>query len=95
MSLDLKNAFDTINHAILIGKLSKYGIQNIPVDWIQSYLKDRKQHCTANGLHSGTRAVTYGIQQGSCLGHRIENHAEDRLLVISGHISIAQARLFY
>ena len=66
--LDLKKAFDTVNHAILIGKLRKYGILDIAGDWIQTYLENRKQYCAANGLNSGTRTVTCGIQQGSCLG---------------------------
>ena len=66
--LDLKKAFDTVDHAILIGKLRKYGIRGIAGDWIQSYLEDRKQYCAANGLNSGTKTVTCGIPQGSCLG---------------------------
>ena len=66
--LDLKKAFDTVDHAILIGKLRKYGIRDIAGDWIQSYLENRKQYCAANGLNSGTKTVTCGILQGSCLG---------------------------
>ena len=64
--LDLKKAFDTINHAILIGALMKYG--DIAGDWIHSYLENRKQYCAANGLNSGNKTVTCGIPQGSCLG---------------------------
>ena len=66
--LDLKKAFDTVDHAILIGKLRKYGIRGIAGDWIQSYLENRKQYFAANGLNSGTKTVTCGIPQGSCFG---------------------------
>ena len=66
--LDLKRAFDTVSHAILIGKLRKYGIRDIAGGWIQSHLENRKQYCSANDLNSGTQTVTCGIPQGSCLG---------------------------
>ena len=52
----------------MIGKLRKYGIQDIAGDWIQSYLGNRKQYCAAHCLNSGTKTVTCGIPQGSCLG---------------------------
>ena len=66
--LDLKKAFDTVNHKILLEKLKKYGIRDIAGDWLQSYLENRTQYCAANGFESGTKAVTCGIPQGSCLG---------------------------
>ena len=66
--LDLKKAFDTVNHAILIGKLRKYGISDIAGEGIQLYLENRKQCCAANGFNSGTKTVPCGIPQGSCLG---------------------------
>ena len=66
--LDLKKAFDTFNHAILIGKLRKYCIRDIAGDWVYSYLGNRKHYCAANGLNLGTETVTCGIPQGSCLG---------------------------
>lgn len=42
---DLKKAFDTIDHQILILKLYRLGISGISLDLIQNYLADRKQCC--------------------------------------------------
>ena len=39
--IDLKKAFDTVNHEILLKKLDFYGIRGIPLSWLSSYLKDR------------------------------------------------------
>ena len=66
--LDLKKAFDTVDHNILLAKLEKYGIRGMTGDWFTSYLRNRKQFCTMNGHKSSAKMVTCGIPQGSCLG---------------------------
>ena len=66
--LDLKKAFDTVDHGILLSKLSKYGAVVTPLRWFTSYLTDRKQYCQINGHKSCLKNVLCGIPQGSCLG---------------------------
>ena len=66
--IDLKKAFDTVNHQILLKKLEHYGIRGIPLDWFKSYLSNRKQYVPVNGNTSETLEVTCGVPQGSVLG---------------------------
>ena len=66
--LDLKKAFDTVDHSVLMKKLRAYGVRGKSGDWFESYLTNRKQFCSLNGLHSKAKKVTCGIPQGSCLG---------------------------
>ena len=48
--IDLKKAFDTVDHDILLAKLRKYGIENVELTWFTSYLTNRKQFCKVNGF---------------------------------------------
>ena len=65
--IDLKKAFDTVNHEILLNKLEHYGIRDISLSWFKSYLRNRKQFVCINGTNSGLRELTCGVPQGSVL----------------------------
>ena len=66
--LDLKKAFDTVNHRILISKLRKYGIRGHILQWFDSYLKNRKQFVQIKNFKSQIKSPTCGVPQGSILG---------------------------
>ena len=66
--LDIRKAFDTINHEILLGKLEHYGFQEKSLLWMKSYLKDRKQFCKLNHSQSSVKNIHCGVPQGSNLG---------------------------
>ena len=66
--LDLKKAFDTVDHKILLAKLYSYGIRGTSHEWFRSYLQNRKQICSINGRASIAREVWCGVPQGSNLG---------------------------
>ena len=66
--LDLNKAFDTINHDILLKKLNTYGMEIPALNLLRSYLTDRTQMCSVNGVLSGSKTVTCGVPQGSILG---------------------------
>lgn len=65
--LDLKKAFDTVNHRILISKLEMYGIRGYTLTWFKSYLSKRKKICAINGKLSDAREIDGGVPQGSNL----------------------------
>ena len=55
--IDLKKAFDTIDHNLLLAKLRRYGIDSQPLKWINSYLKNRHQRVEIDGVLSSPAII--------------------------------------
>ena len=66
--IDLKKAFDAVDHEILLKKLWQYGIRGIANDWFQSYLTNRMQYFSINGISSDLLKVNFGVPQRPVLG---------------------------
>ena len=66
--LDIKKAFDTVNHDILIKKLIYYGIGGVVLTWFKNFLHDRFQCTRISNKVSNFLEVKRGVPQGSVLG---------------------------
>ena len=65
--IDLQKAFDTINHDILLKKLSIIGFSDHTVKWFQSYLSNRKFMVSLEDSFSEVSSMSCGVSQGSIL----------------------------
>jgi Reverse transcriptase (RNA-dependent DNA polymerase) len=63
--LDLKKAFDTVQHEILLIKLAKFGISGNLLEWFKSYLSNRTQCVDINGTQSDLANIIMSVLQGS------------------------------
>ena len=67
--LDLSKAFDTVDHNILLRKMSdQFGIRGLANKFFESYLSNRFQYVRINNSRSKKAKIIYGIPQGSNLG---------------------------
>ena len=66
--VDLRKAFDTVDHRILIRKLEHYGLEAFQKKWFHSYLTNRKQFVSADNCNSTTKTILTGVPQGWVLG---------------------------
>ena len=68
--LDLSAAFDTVDHSILLDRLTKdVGLQGKARDWFRSYLSGRSQRVAIDGSMSMEFSLDCSVPQGSCLVH--------------------------
>jgi hypothetical protein len=68
-NLNIRKAFDSINHKILLRKLkNQFGIHDIELKWFESYLTNREQVFLVNGHTCLPKKIRCGVPQGSILG---------------------------
>ena len=66
--IDLRKAFDTVNHGILLKKLEHYGVRGISLQWFESYLSSRGQYVSVNSHTYKKLVIKHGVPQGSVIG---------------------------
>ena len=70
--MDLSKAFDTVDHNILLEKLSMYGVKGNNLKWFHSYLSNRKQYIEFQNddkkEKTNSLTIKCGVPQGSVLG---------------------------
>ena len=68
MLLDLSAAFDTVDHNMLLGRLSEFGITGTVWNWFKSYLSPRSQRVRVMNTCSDATFLKFRVPQGSVLG---------------------------
>ena len=66
--LDLAEAFDSVDHLLLLDKLRSFGFDETLINWFRSYFTGRLPTVMVNGIKSEPFEVTSGVTQGSKLG---------------------------
>ena len=71
--IDLAKAFDSLNHDILLDKLSYYGVNGTAKTLLKSHLSDRKQYVKIDEVKSSIQSIKTGVPQGSIVGPLLFN----------------------
>ena len=66
--LDLRKAFESVNHSILLTQLEHYGVRGNALKLVQSYHSIRKQYVQGGIIKSSLNSILSGFPQGSILG---------------------------
>lgn len=66
--VDLKKAFDVVDHDVLLSKFYFMGIRGTALTLLKTYLNDRRQYVLVDGVISDVKMSNYGVPQGSVLG---------------------------
>ena len=68
LAVDIAGAFDKVSHRGLLRKAAALGIFGEQLQWIRSYLADRKMRAVVAGHTSTSQGISAGVPQGSTLG---------------------------
>ena len=66
--LDLSAAFDTVVHELLLNDMKTIGIEQVALQYLENYLRDRKYCVQIGNSFSSHESLTRGVPQGSVLG---------------------------
>ena len=66
--LYFKKAFDSVSHQVLLSRLTHFNFSPEAIQWFRSYLSNRKQCVSINGIKSPYHTCSVGVPQGSILG---------------------------
>ncbi len=95
--IDLSKAFDSIEHDILLEKISRLGVSPAAYEWFKSYLADRSQYVRIGTTTSTTAPLTHGIPQGSVLSPFLFNIYTDsnNTLIVQTMIYAVTVTIFF
>ena len=86
---DLSKAFDSLPHDIIIAKLNAYGFDMKALNFINDYLRNRKQRTKIDNAYNSWQIILYGVPQGSILGPLLFNIDLCDLFFVMNHEDIA------
>ena len=70
----LSKAFESIDHSLLVTKLSWYDVKTKSVNVVFSYLRNRTHCVRIKNSYRNKREIMYGVTQGSVLGPDYKLH---------------------